>query len=484
MRGKLVLDTRANQLRKDGFPVVINLQYKGKKKPCTLGINFFKEDWDFEKVEPKKDKRKILFIRKKKVLLEELLLKSLDDPTLTLDVVSTILKGKNNNIGASNSFYDFAEFLIEELELQKDDKGADKKGNAKVYRNAIKQLKKLQKSLSFSQINYNFLNSFKNWQLRLDNRKSTIHSYLRTYRAIYNEAVKRGMIKDNTPFDDIFKSLPQKRNRNKKKNVSKETIKILESIKGLAQGQQLAVDLWLLQFYFGGQDLKDVYYLENAQIARKRVFFVRGKLDETGYEFDLKIIPKAADILKKYVVDGRFVFPWRKDYEGYETFKRRVQKNLLIVQNKYNEHIDRYSLFCNKEFHKIEILPLGGNLAPKVTRHTFGTLGAHLFVEPDLLRALMGHERDDVDTIYKDVYPEKVRDENHLRIVDTSKIEIELVNVYENTYIDKEDGKRKKRYEYSTNNLDKAEVKELFGGKKFFKSELVVINKYNDNQDI
>ena len=29
----------------------------------------------------------------------------------------------------------------------------------------------------------------------------------------------------------------------------------------------------------------------------------------------------------------------------------------------------------------------------------------------------MGHERSDVDTIYKDWYPQKVRDEAHLKIV-------------------------------------------------------------------
>jgi hypothetical protein len=33
------------------------------------------------------------------------------------------------------------------------------------------------------------------------------------------------------------------------------------------------------------------------------------------------------------------------------------------------------------------------------------------------MRELMGHERDDIDTIYKDKYPEAIRDQAHYKII-------------------------------------------------------------------
>ena len=65
----------------------------------------------------------------------------------------------------------------------------------------------------------------------------------------------------------------------------------------------------------------------------------------------------------------------------------------------------------------IEVMPLGGNLGVKVARHTFANIAKNLFLEPDLIRELMGHERDDVDNYYKDRFPEKVRDEALFKII-------------------------------------------------------------------
>jgi integrase len=59
---------------------------------------------------------------------------------------------------------------------------------------------------------------------------------------------------------------------------------------------------------------------------------------------------------------------------------------------------------------EIEILPDGGNLGIKVARHTFANLAKILNIETDVIRELMGHERDDVDNYYKDKYPEAIRD--------------------------------------------------------------------------
>lgn len=50
-------------------------------------------------------------------------------------------------------------------------------------------------------------------------------------------------------------------------------------------------------------------------------------------------------------------------------------------------------------------------------RHTFATLGKFKRIEEDLLRELMGHERNDIDTVYKDKYPEAQMDAAQVKII-------------------------------------------------------------------
>jgi integrase len=108
----------------------------------------------------------------------------------------------------------------------------------------------------------------------------------------------------------------------------------------------------------------------------------------------LKIHPKAAAILAKYDGDGDWLFPWKKENSSYITFRRNYQRDIGIVQTR----------------NAIEVLPDGGNMGIKVARHTFANIAKNLNIETDMIRELMGHERDDVDQYYKDKFPQLKRD--------------------------------------------------------------------------
>jgi integrase len=395
MRYNLKLDDRENQKRKNGFPVAVFLSHKAKNKKVNLGLFFEKSEWDFKKQLPSKDVNAAILIRKKILALENILLDIASGKNYTLDQVKDLLLGSAKFINTA-SFLDFYEVFVAEK------MAAGKISTALGYENALNSLKVYRTSVSFTDLSYQFLNGFKAWREKEGNSKSTIHTYLRKYRAVYNEAVKRGVIIDKKPFAGAFAGITVKANRTKKRNLTKASILKLERAKNLTMYHQRAVDLFLLMFYFGGQDLKDIYYLEHKKINNNRVYFMRGKLAGTGYEFDLKIVAKAQKIIDKYKVKGKYVFPWRKDFEGYRSFRNNLRRSLDFVQSQ----------------EKIEVLPLGGFIRIKVARHTFATIGKQLFVETDLLRELMGHERNDVDTIYKDKYPENVRDLAHEKIID------------------------------------------------------------------
>lgn len=384
------------------FPIKIVVTHKGFTQRETIA-HVLTKDWDavnqlplpsclgFDDLYPE-----ILTI---KARAAQRFVRTADDVKEVLNYV----QDKEYNQAIDVDFYAFTTILVNEFKARKTDGGISKQGNAVVYINAVNQLKKYQPQLQLSDIDYTFLVGFKNWQLTIPNKKNTIHSYLRTYRAIYNEAIKRYKLEDTKPFNGVFKGITVKQNRTKKRHLHKCCVQILEAVKSnLPPGQLRAVDFWLLQFYLGGADLIDLYYLPTNKIANGRVYFMRGKLDDGGYEFDLKINSKAMIIINRYKTPGDYVFNYRKDYIGYKTFRANMRRSLKLVQQKY----------------AIKVHPLDGNFTSKVARHTFSNIAKQLFIDADIIRELMGHERDDVDTIYKDKYSQTVRDTAQLKIIE------------------------------------------------------------------
>jgi hypothetical protein len=302
---------------------------------------------------------------------------------------------------------DHVEKLITEMKqmaasllLKKDLKAANKiLGNCKVYENVKNQMQPFFGDVAVQRVDYEVLMRFRNYQLGIGNSRSTVHLYLRTIRAMYNKALLLYKLHDAKPFEGVFTSLKQKSFSSKKKYLDREMFQKLESL-DLKSEKQKYVDLFLLQFYFGGCDLIDIYYLDKKQVRRGRVNFERTKTN-TGTRIDLKIHPKAAAILAKFENETDYILPFKKDRAVYETFRRTYQRALVYVQ----------------KAHEIEIEPTGGPIGVKVARHTFATLGKNLLIETDILRELMGHERDEVDNYYKDKYPQDMRDEALFKII-------------------------------------------------------------------
>jgi site-specific recombinase XerD len=380
----------------EGFPLVVELAHQNKRKQKTLcfcKLNHFNQDNrmilskhpDFDVMAP--------ILMDLKIKARKLILQGVTDVEKTFQ---ELFKIDFSQI----AFLDYASNLIEEmndLALRfgkiNDLKSKNKLlGTIKVYENAISQFKPFAAKVTLQNIDYEILMRFRNYQTGLGNSKSTVHLYLRTIRAIYNKGILLHKLADSKPFTGVFAQLKTKSFSSKKKYLDHDTILLLESL-DLKSEKQKYVDLFLLQFYFGGCDLIDLYYLNVKQIRRGRVIFERSKTN-TGNRIDLKIHPKAQRLLNKFIGDTENVLPYNKERQAYETFRRTYQRALIYIQEKT----------------AFEVLPDGGNIGVKVARHTFATKAKNLMIEPDIIRELMGHERDDVDNFYKDKYTEKIRD--------------------------------------------------------------------------
>jgi integrase len=278
-----------------------------------------------------------------------------------------------------------------------------RKGNARAYRIALKELRKYNSTKSLQDIDRQFLEGFKQYKKSEGLKNTSVRNYLYELRAIYNNAVRAGIIEDKRPFVGLFNDLPVRKRRARNAYLEKEDIQKLEEADFSQLNYNRAKDLTLLQFYFCGADFMDVCYLRKDQIHHGRVFLKRAKLGEKGYEFDLLLHPKAEAIINKYQgKDPVYVFDWPRSEAGYRTFRVKMYRALQQVKKKL----------------KIELSPKDATFTLKVMRHTFATHGKFARIEEDLLRELMGHERNDIDTVYKDKYPEAQRDRAQRSIIE------------------------------------------------------------------
>lgn len=388
----------------DGFPLNIVISHKGKKKTKKIAFAFPGQWLDDEQmISVKHPDHDVLApiiadlkIKARKIVLER---------TQSVEMAFSKLFEKNSVDLLFTDVYrkimDEMAVLVRQLNKSGDHRAANKlSGNLDVYRNVFSQFEIYAGDASLKDLDYSLLMRFRNYKLGSGCSKSTVSLYLRTIRSVYNKALLIYKMPDEKPFVGVFKGLSVKSYSSKKKYISDADLLKLEAFNSESEKQKY-VDLFLLQFYFGGCDLIDLYFLRKSQIVKGRLYFERTKTN-SGVLVDLKICDKAAAIISKYDHAGDWVFPWPKDREKYIVFRRTCQRGLIYVQEKLG----------------IEVLPGGGLIGIKVARHTFANRAKNIGVEEDLLRELMGHERDDVDNYYKDKFSQQKRDEALFKITD------------------------------------------------------------------
>lgn len=308
-------------------------------------------------------------------------------------------------IGPNITTYDVQEYAKKEIELLR---SRGREGNADHVKSGMKAWAQYAPDLTFDKIDRELIAGFKRSYKGVV-ADTTVKAYIGVLRKIYNLALLDSDLKlqDNNAFKSCMSGLKIRMRRARNTYLNDKNIKKLidRKVKGnfvISNSEHRALDLTLLQYYLGGANLKDICFLKRNQFYKKRVMMHRSKLGTDAEEFDLRVFKKAKIILEKYQgEDPVYWFPWRTDHKGYITFRDNHNRSLRSVQSKIN----------------LKLSPINDTMSSNVIRHTFATRAKFLGIDPDIIRELMGHERGDIDTVYKDVYPEKVRDKSHKKII-------------------------------------------------------------------
>jgi len=243
-------------------------------------------------------------------------------------------------------------------------------GSAAAYETAKKFIGRYKPNVEFVKITPQWLEKFEDWAINTAGvSKTTLGIYLRALRALFNDAIRNGDIpKSSYPF--------QSSEKNGYKIPKGEGTKIALSIEqfdkiaklDLAGSLQRCRDMFLLSFYLGGINFKDLLLLKWRNIANGEVHFIREKTRNTMRSSRSIKVPLIEPALK--IIDK-----WGNDDKSPESFVINHLSDDMTPQ-KQRDSIKSFTKQVNdqlKEIGKRDDIQIDG-LSSMVARHSFATI--------------------------------------------------------------------------------------------------------------
>ncbi len=388
------LDTR--RMKKDNsYPVIMRLGHNERTTSIPLGISVLEDDWDIKNRVVKKSyvglssvTRLNNLIQKKKADAMDVILKLHESGQLNLLSV-TAIRDKIVQVNTNQSFFHFAGLLIDDL------KKANRIGTARSYKGVISVLKTYNndRDLRFHDITYSFLSKFETHHKSKGNEANGLAVYMRTIRAIYNKAIKEGIIdKELYPFNDYkIKTTPTEK-RALDWNLLKKII-----MAKLAPNHACfnARNYFVASYMMYGMNFTDMAYLKKTDINDGRIIYRRKK---TSKLYDIKITDSLNKILKHFIKqnpESEYIFP---------IIKRETsilqEKDIQWARKGYNEKLKDLAAHCK----------IDKNITSYVSRHSFATQAMLLDVPLNAISTMLGHSSLKTTEVYLKSLPSNILD--------------------------------------------------------------------------
>jgi hypothetical protein len=280
---------------------------------------------------------------------------------------------------------------------------------AEKYKSVHSVVSQFQSVISFDELDYNFLVRFKNYKLNDGCTGNGVHAYLSNIRSVYNEAIRREVLKPKS-YKSPFMGVMPKLSPTKDKYFNIDEIKIINShipednnliIKGFNNTEKTKNrryhyhNYFMLCFLLGGIDFIDLANLRyDLHVKNGRIKFERFK-GGTSEIIDNFICNKAFEILELYKECTPYLI--NAHSKDYKTLRNNYQKRF----GKWLKSIGINSFF-----------------GTKTPRYTFINIGKQLLLNREVIMELTGHNRGDVHSIYEGGFPNHIKDKVHQEIID------------------------------------------------------------------
>lgn len=299
------------------------------------------------------------------------------------------------NLPSFNSFIEFLDYRISYLDK------CGRIGTSRNYRRAKSSLLRFLDGnlLTFADLNSSFIDSYQDWLMSRGMCRNSASFHLRILRAVYNKAVKQGLVSQSFPFSGCYTGV----DATAKRCVGSEIVKRLKTL-DLKDNQPLllARDLFLFSIYTRGMSFVDMAYLKKKDIAEEEIIYVRRK---TKGILRIHVEKETACIINRYRAsrpESPYVFPLLSEGESKKCYDA-YQKALAL----YNYRLKKLS----------EMLGLCRRLTSYVARHTWASLAYHMSVPVSVISTGMGHKSEMVTRIYLDSLENGVVDDANRMVI-------------------------------------------------------------------
>ena len=246
------------------------------------------------------------------------------------------------------------------------------------------------------------------------NSVGTIGMRMRPLRAIFNIALKEGLIKpEEYPFGKGKYQIPAK--RNKKKALKIEDIeKIFSYETSEFSPEDFAKDMWIMSYLCNGANIKDIANLRYKNMDSETITFVRAKTEKNKIEQEDIVVPlidKIKELIKKWgnkpTTPEDYIFPM-------------LEPDLTPKQEFYK--IQRYVKKVNKHMKDIgSDLGIDKKVTTYVARHSFSTVLKRAGASTELIKESLGHSSIKTTEEYLDSFELDVKKEFATKLIDFKK---------------------------------------------------------------
>ncbi|GHT33505.1 tyrosine recombinase [Bacteroidia bacterium] len=384
--------------------VYVQLTHKGKVTWIKTIVCVRPEYFDGGRINPRKDPNaglKNIAISGDMSKYERKLLDIGDKADyMNIETLCNFLKSKSDVL-CETDFFRFSEKRIAEL------KEIGRFGTATPLQNAVNRFRdflktKKQYAIDFNDISTSLLEKFIYHYQQAGHKKNSIANYLTYIRSMFNAAICEYNNNPAQPviFNYPFKKIKIEREITVNRNLSVDIVRKIRDLKPESQTMEFAIDVFILQMYLFGINLKDLFYLKLENVVNGRLQFNRHKTDRF---YNIKIEPEAAEIIEKY--KGKKYLLWFADncYQCREKGQKpHSRKSELQWGNSQN-----WLKMINTQLHKVEkILDL--NLVCPLTsyfsRHSFATIMREIGISRDDISLCLGHKSPEQNMKISGIY--------------------------------------------------------------------------------
>ena len=375
-------------LKNGQHPIILQIIKDRKVRKISIGYSAKKDEWDFSENKPSKKHP----LRKELEAVISMKMATLSKQVLALELqadnysAETVVK-KVKRKKASNSVNGYFEEVIKGL------KKNNKIGNADIYQTCKNVIFTYtgNKELAFFEVDYTFLKKLESSWREKGWKESSISAYMRTFRALFNRAIKEEIIEQTVyPFKTYkigkLNTATQKRALNRKQITTIEKLKLpINSAIWHAQ------NIFLFSYYSMGTNFVDMANLTKEKISKDQLQYTRTK---THKLYNTPLHPKAKEILNYYikVQTDKYIFP---------IFSEKAHITAQQKANRLHKVLQR----VNKDLKTIaEKCKISETLTTYVARHSAATILKREGISTSKIKDLLGHETEEITQVYLDSF--------------------------------------------------------------------------------